>query len=72
MARHSTLSTVIDSDVKKALVTFCKKKGLKIQHMVENAILEQLEDELDAEMYQQRKGEREIPLADVLKILGKK
>ena len=61
----------IDSDLKKALAAFCKKRGLKIQSVVENAIREQLEDEIDLASYDLRKNEEEISLVAVLKKLKK-
>ena len=69
MEKLATLSTSIDSDLKKALAAFCKKRGLKIQSVVENAIREQLEDEIDLASYDERKSEEEISLAVVLKKL---
>ncbi len=69
MLKQSTLSTNIDSELKNALTLFCKKRGLKIQSVVENAIREQLEDEIDLQSYQERKNEEEISLAQVLKKL---
>ena len=71
MEKQSTLSTSIDSDLKKALAAFCKKRGLKIQSVVENAIREQLEDEIDLASYDERKNEEEISLAAVLKKIEK-
>lgn len=71
MEKQSTLSTSIDSDLKKALAAFCKKRGLKIQSVVENAIREQLEDEIDLVSYDERKNEEEVSLATVLKKLKK-
>jgi hypothetical protein len=71
MARQTTLSTNIDSELKEALAIFCKKKGLKIQSVVENAIREQLEDEIDLASYQERKNEEEVSLTAVLKKLRK-
>ena len=71
MEKQSTLSTSIDSDLKKALAAFCKKRGLKIQSVVENAIREQLEDEIDLASYDERKNEEEISLAAVLKKIKK-
>ena len=69
MLKQSTLSTNIDSELKDALAAFCKKRGLKIQSVVENAIREQLEDEIDLQSYQERKNEEEISLAQILKKL---
>ncbi len=71
MQKHATLSTSIDADLKKALAAFCKKRGLKIQSVVENAIREQLEDEIDLASYNERKSEEEISLSAVLKKLKK-
>lgn len=71
MIKQATLSTNIDSELKKALAIFCKKRGLKIQSVVENAIRERLEDELDFASYQGRKNEEEISLASVLKKIKK-
>ena len=71
MEKLSTLSTSIDSDLKKALSAFCKKRGLKIQSVVENAIREQLEDEIDLVSYNERKNEEEISLAHILKKMKK-
>lgn len=71
MAKQVTLSTNIDFDLKEALAAFCKRRGLKIQSVVENAIREQLEDEIDLASYQERKNEEEISLAVVLKKLKK-
>jgi antitoxin component of RelBE/YafQ-DinJ toxin-antitoxin module len=69
MVKQATLSTNIDSELKEALTAFCKKRGLKIQSVVENAIREQLEDEIDLASYNERKNEEEVTLAAVLKKL---
>ncbi len=71
MAKLATLSTNIDFELKEALSLFCKKRGLKIQSVVENAIREQLEDEIDLASYQERKNEEEVSLSVVLKKLKK-
>jgi len=71
MEKQATLSTSIDADLKKALTAFCKKRGLKIQSVVENAIREQLEDEIDLADYKERKNEEEVSLAAVLKKIKK-
>jgi hypothetical protein len=71
MSKQATLSTNIDFELKEALSSFCKKKGLKIQSVVENAIREQLEDEIDLASYQERKNEEEVSLSQVLKKLKK-
>ena len=71
MAKQASISTNIDLELKKALVAFCKRRGLKIQSVVENAIREQLEDEMDLSAYHERKNEEEVSLENVLKKLAK-
>jgi hypothetical protein len=71
MKKQSTLFTSIDSDLKKALTAFCKKRGLKNQSVVESAIRKQLEDEIDLAHYDERKNEEEVSLAAVLKKIKK-
>lgn len=67
MGKLVTLSTNLDIQIKEALTAFCKKKGLKIQHFVEKAIVEQLEDEIDLEAYYQRRDEETVSLSSLLK-----
>ncbi len=71
MEKQAILSSSIDSDLKKALAAFCKKRGLKIQSVIENAIREQLEDEIDLASYNERKSEEGLSFAAVLKKLKK-
>ena len=47
----------VDLKTKEALTAFCKKRGLKIQHFVEKAIIEQLEDEIDLEKKSKKKAQ---------------
>lgn len=67
MEKSVTLSTSLNKEIKEALTAFCKKKGLKIQHFVEKAIVEQLEDEIDLEAYYQRRDEETVSLPSLLK-----
>ena len=62
----ATLSTVIDARVKRALLVYCKRRGLKLRYVVEAALIEQLEDEIDLEAYFARKDEDLFSLEDVL------
>ncbi len=71
MPKLATLSTNIDFELKKALSTFCKRKGLKIQSVVESAIREHLKDEIDFASYKEKMNEEEISLLHVLKKLKK-
>lgn len=72
MSETSTLSTIIDARVKKALVTFCKRRGIKMRYMIEQALIEQLEDEIDLEAYYARRDEETVPLEQVLAGLNKR
>ncbi len=67
MEQTTTLSTIIDSRVKEAATAFCKKRGMKLRHFIEMAVLEQIEDEIDLEAYHQRKHEDVVSLEDILK-----
>jgi hypothetical protein len=71
MSKLASLSTNIDFDLKVALTLFCKKRGLKIQSVVENAIREQLEDEIDLAAFLERKDEVEVSFLSALKKLKK-
>jgi hypothetical protein len=71
MSQTVTLSTEIDAQVKKAAVEFCRRRGLKLRHLVEQALIEQIEDEMDLESYNQRKAEQTVPLEDILAGLKK-
>lgn len=66
MNETATLSTVIDSRVKEALVSFCKRRGIKLRYMIEQALIEQLEDEIDLEAFEARKNEETVSLEEVL------
>ena len=70
MAESVTLSTSIDANVKRALTAYCKRNGLKIRAVIERAIIEQLEDEIDRQACLDRADEPSISLEDLL--AGKK
>lgn len=65
MADTTTFSTILDTDIKEAAVEYCKRKGLKLRHFVQQAIIEQLEDAIDLDAYHQRKNEDTVPLEDL-------
>ena len=67
MNTESTLSTVIDAKVKDAAMEFCKMRGMKLRHLVEMALIEQIEDEIDLEAYHQRKSEETVSLEEILR-----
>ena len=64
--RAVPFSTMIDVHVKAAVGEFCKRRGLKLRYLVEQALIEQLEDATDLEAYFQRRAEKTIPLERVL------
>lgn len=66
MEHTATLSTVIDAQVKKAATEYCKRRGIKLQYFVEQALIEQLEDEIDFDAYRKRKNEETVPLESLL------
>lgn len=70
MNETATLSTIIDARVKEALVRFCKRRGIKLRYLIEQALVEQLEDEIDLEAYHARRNEETVSLEQVL--AGKK
>jgi antitoxin component of RelBE/YafQ-DinJ toxin-antitoxin module len=72
MAQTATLSTIIDSRIKRAATAFCKKRGLKLRYLVEQALLEQLEDELDLQAFLQRRNEDTISFEDILASRGRR
>ena len=72
MNETATLSTVIDVRVKDAITSFCKRRGIKLRYLVEQALIEQLEDEIDLEAYRARRDEETFSLEEILKGLNKK
>ena len=72
MSDTATLSTIIDARVKDALSRFCKRRGIKMRHLIEQALVEQLEDEIDLEAYYARRNEDTTSLEDVLAGLSKR
>lgn len=66
MSETATLSTIIDARVKDALVEFCKRRGIKLRYLIEQALIEQLEDEIDLEAFHARRDEETVSLEEVL------
>ncbi len=67
--KQTTMTVTIDFKTKKALTEYCKKHGKKIQHVVEEAILQTIEDEIDLEAIQLREDEDVISFEEVIKSL---
>ena len=72
MSETATLSTVIDADVKDAVTAFCKRRGIKMRYLIEQALIEQLEDEIDLDAYRARRDEETYSLEEVLAGIQKK
>lgn len=72
MSETATLSTVIDVRVKDAITSFCKRRGIKLRYLVEQALIEQLEDEIDIEAFHARRNEETFSLEEVLSGLNKR
>lgn len=64
---NSWIQTTLDRDIKTAATRYCKQRGIKLQYFIEQAIIEQLEDEIDLAAYHQRKNEETVSLTEVLK-----
>ncbi|CAN5479791.1 hypothetical protein BH18ACI3_BH18ACI3_15400 [soil metagenome] len=72
MSETATLSTIIDARVKDAITSFCKRRGIKLRYLVEQALIEQLEDEIDLEAYRSRRDEEKFSFEEILEGLNKK
>ena len=55
--KQVSFSTAIPEEVKDLLDRYCRQRGVKINHFVETALLEKLEDEMDTEIVAERRGE---------------
>lgn len=53
-------STTLTKPTKDLLERFCHKRGLRMNHLVEKAILELLEDEMDREIIDERELEETV------------
>ena len=71
MSETATLSTIIDARVKDAVARFCKRRGIKMRYLIEQALIEQLEDEIDLEAYRARREEETFSLEEILAGLKK-
>ena len=55
-----SFSTTLSKPTKDLLERFCKARGLRMNHLVERAILELLEDEMDCEIIAERELEETV------------
>ena len=56
-----SFSTTLSKETKSLLDRYCKKTGIRINHFLEQAILEKLEDEMDVQLIEQRQFEELVP-----------
>ena len=61
------ISTTISPEVKRAAADYCRRHGLKLGFLIERALVEQLEDELDRAAYFSRRDEPTVSLDSVLR-----
>ena len=54
-------STTLSKSTKNLLEKYCKIRGIRMNHLVEKAILELLEDEMDKEIIEKRELEETVP-----------
>jgi hypothetical protein len=59
----------IDAAVKKAMEEYCRSRGIVMNHFVQEAILDRLEELEDVEDLKRIRHEPTRPLADVLREL---
>ena len=53
-------STTLTKPTKDLLERYCKKRGLRMNHLIERAIIELLEDEMDKEIIEERELEETV------------
>jgi len=56
----SSFSTTLRKETKELLERYCKARGIRMNHFVETAIFEKLEDEMDSEIISKREFEETI------------
>ncbi len=59
----------IDAELKKALEEYCKSRGVVMNHFIQEAILDRLEELEDVENLKRIRHEKTRPLSEVLKEL---
>jgi len=57
----------IDSELKKALEEYCRSRGVVMNHFIQEAILDRLEELEDVEDIERARSEMTRPLSEVLK-----
>jgi hypothetical protein len=64
------LGARIDRKIKQAIQSVCKEKGLKLSRFVEDALIDKLEEMVDASEVAKLRREPSRPLGEVLEALG--
>jgi hypothetical protein len=64
-----SFSTTLSKECKEAMSLFCVRRGMKINHFLEEIIWDRLEEEMDAEI---AKGTDYSDLVDLKKLTGSK
>lgn len=59
--RAVPFSTTLSRATRDLLERFCARRGLRINHLVEEALLAYIEDEMDAELIEERLHEETVP-----------
>lgn len=65
------LATRIDMRVKKMLEKVCEAKGLKMSHLIEEAIIDKIEEIADLEELKTLRQEATVPLSEAIEELKK-
>ena len=60
MSESVNFSTTLTKETKELLDRFCKSRGLRMNHLVERAILELIEDEMDKMLIEDREMEETV------------
>ena len=55
-----SFSTTLTAATKELLERYCKNRGIRMNHFVERAIIEALEDEMDKEIIDKRELEETV------------
>ena len=59
------VSSTLTKNTKDLLERYCRSRGVRINHFLEQAILEKLEDEMDSQIIGEREFEELVPWKDL-------
>lgn len=65
------LATQVHPDVKKAVEEVCEKRGLKIGHFIQEALIDKIEELEDIADLRKLRSEPTRPLSEIIKDLEK-